>query len=85
MVIEGKPEQRMRRVASKKFWNDAPSKSGATDARVTMARSLGFNLAQLAKTHPVRKCVTGLIGFGWFLDFYHHIAVFNLDVIHGQL
>ena len=37
-----------------------PSRSGATDASVTSARPRLSNGAQFAKTHPVRKCVTGL-------------------------
>src|SRR5271169_1003276 len=38
-----------------------PSMSGITHASVTSARSLRSNFAQLARTHPLKKCVTGLI------------------------
>jgi len=35
-----------------------------THASVTSARSLRFNVAQFPRTHPLKKCVTGLMRVG---------------------
>src|SRR5579872_2519358 len=63
-----------------------PSTSGTTQANVTSSRSLRSRRAQLASTHPLRKCVTGLMC--WSLgpsDFDQHVAVFDLQRIGRNL
>src|SRR5882724_5516955 len=69
----------MGRCTRKQLGNDPnPSTTGATQTRVTRARSLRSILAPFARTHPVKKCVTGSQrSLANLSDFNHHVSAFH--------
>src|SRR5882672_3445165 len=87
MVIEGKPQQGMRRVSGKQFRNDAQAIEIGRNAGQRNQGSVSWFEIKAVGENPSGEEVSDWTHEVWplrLLDFNQHITVFNLQWIHGN-